>query len=70
MRTRVVGTSRQDDVCVLHVRLNEIVKVLSHEPIVSAEHLDGVSSSLLDVADDSPAESDVRVAVDEYLEVE
>lgn len=69
MSTRVLGTSRNNKVSVFHGRFDKAVEILSDKPVVPFQDAEDISASLLDVSHDSPAQTDVRVAVDKNLDV-
>lgn len=68
--TRVIGSSWKHDISEFHAWLYKIVEVLSDKPVVSSEDFCGISASFLDVSYDSSAQGNIRVAMNEDLEVE
>lgn len=69
MPTRVLGASGNNKVGVFHRRFDEAVEVFSDEPVVPFQDAEHVSASLLDISHDSATQADIRVAVDEDLDV-
>lgn len=62
-------TSRDDDVCICHGRLDVMFKGRLDELVVLFEDTLDLSSTLGDIALQPPGQADVRVGVDEDLHV-